>query len=251
MENFDDFEIITNEIEKIANNIKNNHVNIILSDFYKKAGLYPSLPQSTNFINHQQLSINHDQHVNIKQINQQIDTFVEKSIGRIDVILRRVIENHLKPSQIKHIMSKVILDVIQNWFEQIFDCLWELIGQLSTIGSFNHLYLRQNDQKFKDDCEYLLKYLLTHSLVFDEQPNLVMKTNSKYSATVRFLVGRKIHTLESNTVKTVLQLISSEDAQKILRNERIPDKLNTGDIINNEKFLSLDQHRKTFQSQFS
>ena len=77
--------------------------------------------------------------------------------------------------------------------------------------------------------------LLTLFLIAEKQPPQVLKTNTRFSATVRLLVGTKLNVHMSPPVVTV-SIISEAQANSLLRtspNKKSKAEYSSGEILNN------------------
>ena len=85
-------------------------------------------------------------------------------------------------------------------------------------------------------CFILLSVmLLTLFLIAEKQPPQVLKTNTRFSATVRLLVGTKLNVHMSPPVVTV-SIISEAQANSLLRtspNKKSKAEYSSGEILNN------------------
>ena len=72
-------------------------------------------------------------------------------------------------------------------------------------------------------------------LIVEKQPPQVLKTNTRFSATVRLLVGTKLNVHMSPPVVTV-SIISEAQANSLLRtspNKKSKAEYSSGEILNN------------------
>ena len=84
---------------------------------------------------------------------------------------------------------------------------------------FEALYLIKDAISISELCDgftMLLDALVKSSFVIEKQPPQVLKTNTRFSATVRLLVGPKLNVHMSPPVVTV-SIISEAQANSLLR----------------------------------
>lgn len=117
------------------------------------------------------------------------------------------------------------LDCIQRWCERLADSLWNTRGQILLIQSFQQQF-SDNDQGLKgiltdllNSVTSILQKLVNGSFVFEQQPPQVMKTNTKFSTTLRLLVGNVLNIKISNPVVKA-QIVSEAQAQRIFQTNR-------------------------------
>ncbi|CAG0889458.1 unnamed protein product [Darwinula stevensoni] len=91
------------------------------------------------------------------------------------------------------------LDKIQSWFERLFESIWEMRQQITTFQRLRESSKFQfNDQVIQVDSlasevTKLLSTLITKAFVIENQPPQVVKTCTKFAASVRLLVGGKLN----------------------------------------------------------
>lgn len=69
------------------------------------------------------------------------------------------------------------LDIIQNWFEQLTDVLWNTREQVKTLIS--EFQENSINQEINQKVENLINQLIDHSFIVEEQPSLVLRTKTK------------------------------------------------------------------------
>lgn len=69
------------------------------------------------------------------------------------------------------------LDIIQNWFEQLTDVLWNTREQVKTLIS--EFQENSINQELNQRVENLINQLIAHSFIVEEQPSLVLRTKTK------------------------------------------------------------------------
>ena len=101
---------------------------------------------------------------------------------------------------------------------------------LCAISPWKGLYFSQNYTNSKVHIK--LQFLF---LIVEKQPPQVLKTNTRFSATVRLLVGTKLNVHMSPPVVTV-SIISEAQANSLLRtspNKKSRAEYSSGEILNN------------------
>lgn len=87
------------------------------------------------------------------------------------------------------------LDCIQLWCEKLAESLWSSREQIRLMKSYQQQF-SENDQELLiilselyDSATSILQKLINGSFIIDQQPPQVMKTNTKFTTSVRLLVG--------------------------------------------------------------
>ncbi|XP_065164770.1 signal transducer and activator of transcription 5B isoform X2 [Atheta coriaria] len=130
------------------------------------------------------------------------------------------------------------LDAIQQWCENLADLIWL---NRHSVKEFQRLKLKlnletevsDNSTKLLADFTQLLSSLVTSTFIIEKQPPQVMKTNTRFTATVRLLVGGKLNVYMSPPQVRV-SIISEMQANVMLKNDKIGKNGDaSGEILNN------------------
>ncbi|KAG6462568.1 hypothetical protein O3G_MSEX013341 [Manduca sexta] len=136
------------------------------------------------------------------------------------------------------------LNTIQEWCELLADLIWSTRQQVNNVTRINTktiVELRQPHlAEMLDDMSKqvtgLLSTLVTSTFVIEKQPPQVMKTNTRFTATVRLLVGGQLNVYMTPPRVSVV-IISEQQAQLLLKSETQAGKgkqpVECGDILNN------------------
>ncbi|XP_075989939.1 signal transducer and transcription activator Stat92E isoform X2 [Anticarsia gemmatalis] len=136
------------------------------------------------------------------------------------------------------------LNTIQEWCELLADLIWTSRQQVNNVARINTktmVELRQPHlAEMLDDMSKqvtgLLSTLVTSTFVIEKQPPQVMKTNTRFTATVRLLVGGQLNVYMTPPRVSVV-IISEQQAQLLLKSETQAGKgkqpVECGDILNN------------------
>lgn len=147
------------------------------------------------------------------------------------------------------------LDELQGWFETACDVLW----QFYTLGThykllFEALPITKHGQE-KEDVENLLKDIVTNlstvimrSFIVDKQPPQVMKTQTKFQASVRLLVGSKLN-LQLNAPEVTVSILSEKQCKELVAGQTLEEIGTCGDILN-EKCVMEKKEGGILQSDF-
>lgn len=109
------------------------------------------------------------------------------------------------------------LDTIQLWCEKLAENLWSTKMQIQILSKMRqtiNLPMEPSGapdllEPAKKEMTNLLVKLVTASFVIEKQPPQVMKTNTRFTATVRLLTGSKLNIQMNNPVVKV-SIISGE-----------------------------------------
>jgi signal transducer and activator of transcription 5B len=90
------------------------------------------------------------------------------------------------------------LDIIQQWCEGLADLIWTNRQQIKELERLLSKAQAGSDgadvvAQIRDQITQLLSSLITSTFVIEKQPPQVMKTNTRFTATVRLLVGGKLN----------------------------------------------------------
>ncbi|XP_028438130.1 signal transducer and activator of transcription 6 isoform X2 [Perca flavescens] len=123
------------------------------------------------------------------------------------------------------------LNPLQTWCEQLLGVNGKLRQELMLIG--------EPIPELQERLGQLLQVLIQSSLVVDKQPPQVIKTQSKFSTTVRYLLGEKVAPGKPVVLKA--QIINELQARSL---GSVPGD-NVGELINNTAIL---EHNTTSKS---
>ncbi|XP_069382078.1 signal transducer and activator of transcription 6 [Paralichthys olivaceus] len=115
------------------------------------------------------------------------------------------------------------LNPLQTWCEQLLGVNGNLRQELMLIV--------EPIPELQDRLRQLLQVLIQSSLIVDKQPPQVIKTQSKFSTTVRYLLGDKVAPGKPVVLKA--QIINEQQARNL---SSVPGD-NVGELINNTAIL--------------
>ncbi|XP_014014218.1 signal transducer and activator of transcription 5B isoform X1 [Salmo salar] len=138
------------------------------------------------------------------------------------------------------------LDVLQSWCEKLADLIWQnrqqirraehLTQQLPLPGPMEELLTKLNS-----DITDIISALVTSTFIIEKQPPQVLKTQTKFAATVRLLVGGKLN-VHMNPPQVKAVIVSEQQAKALLKNESTRND-SSGEILNNN--CVMEYHRTT------
>ncbi|TRY64753.1 hypothetical protein DNTS_017803 [Danionella cerebrum] len=145
------------------------------------------------------------------------------------------------------------LDILQAWCEKLADMIWQnrqqirrvehLTQQLPIPGPTEELLTELNST-----VTDVISALVTSTFIIEKQPPQVLKTQTKFSATVRLLVGGKLN-VHMNPPQVKATIISEQQAKALLKNENTRND-SSGEILNNNCVMEYHQTSGTLSAHF-
>uniref|UniRef100_A0A673IH39 Signal transducer and activator of transcription n=1 Tax=Sinocyclocheilus rhinocerous TaxID=307959 RepID=A0A673IH39_9TELE len=132
------------------------------------------------------------------------------------------------------------LGPLQTWCEQLLGVNGNLRQELMLVkrdhGGAEQFHTLQ------ESLTHLLQTLIQSSLVVDKQPPQVIKTQSKFSTTVRYLLGEKM--APGKPVLLKAQIITEAQARNLGQQGVVPNE-NVGELINSTAILEHNTSSKS------
>ncbi|KAL6474760.1 hypothetical protein MHYP_G00158000 [Metynnis hypsauchen] len=145
------------------------------------------------------------------------------------------------------------LDILQSWCEKLADMIWQnrqqirrvehLTQQLPIPGPTEEL-LKELNSTVTD----IISALVTSTFIIEKQPPQVLKTQTKFAATVRLLVGGKLN-VHMNPPQVKATIINEQQAKALLKNENTRND-SSGEILNNNCVMEYHQTTGTLSAHF-
>ncbi|XP_050449500.1 signal transducer and activator of transcription 5B [Cataglyphis hispanica] len=146
------------------------------------------------------------------------------------------------------------LDMIQNWCENLADIIWSTrqhirdgIRLTNDFANFNIYVTNMLPNIFptlNTQITQLLSSLVTSTFIIEKQPPQVMKTNTRFTSTVRLLVGAKLN-VHMTPPQVKASIISESQANALLKNDKMKNGEVSGEILNNVG--SMEYHQSVGQ----
>lgn len=132
------------------------------------------------------------------------------------------------------------LDMIQGYCESLAEIIWTTRQQIKEAERLKNLISKYVDPPNLADVlpnlnaqiTQSLSHLVTSTFIIEKQPPQVMKTNTRFSATVRLLTGSKLN-VYMTPPQVKAQIICESQANALLKNEKIGKSDASGEILNN------------------
>lgn len=145
------------------------------------------------------------------------------------------------------------LDVLQAWCEKLADVIWQIRQQVRRVehqtrqlpipGPMEDL-LKELNATITD----IISALVTSTFIIEKQPPQVLKTQTKFAATVRLLVGGKLN-VHMSPPQVKATIINELQAKALLKNEANRND-SSGEILNNNCVMEYHQTTGTLSAHF-
>ncbi|XP_026679508.1 signal transducer and activator of transcription 5B isoform X2 [Diaphorina citri] len=143
------------------------------------------------------------------------------------------------------------LDMIQGYCESLAEIIWMTRQQIKEAERLKNLISKYVDPPNMVDVlpnlnaqiTQCLSHLVTSTFIIEKQPPQVMKTNTRFSATVRLLTGSKLN-VYMTPPQVKAQIICESQANALLKNEKIGKSDASGEILNNMGVMEYNTHSK-------
>ncbi|XP_056094680.1 signal transducer and activator of transcription 6 [Rhinichthys klamathensis goyatoka] len=132
------------------------------------------------------------------------------------------------------------LGSLQTWCEQLLGVNGNLKQELMLMKADHGE--AEEFHTLQESLALLLQTLIQNSLVVDKQPPQVIKTQSKFSSTVRYLLGEKM--VPGKPVVLKAQIITEAQARNLGQQSIVPNE-NVGDLLN---YTAILEHNTASKS---
>ncbi|ROT83581.1 signal transducer and activator of transcription 5B isoform X2 [Penaeus vannamei] len=184
------------------------------------------------------------------------------TIDRLNSLQQRILDEELinwKRDQQMHGNGKPFnpnkLDQIQEWCEALAEIIWLNRHQIKECerhqtkipiappGGVDML------PTLNSHITRLLSSLVTSTFIIEKQPPQVMKTNTRFTATVRLLVGGKLN-VNMTPPQVRVSIISEAQANALLKNDQMNKGEQSGEILNNTGTMEYNQTSRQLSVSF-
>lgn len=150
------------------------------------------------------------------------------------------------------------LDNVQEWCESLADLIWQNRQQVKETDrlkqklSLDPPGVQDHLPGLINQVTRLLSSLVTSTFIIEKQPPQVMKTNTRFTSTVRLLVGSQLN-VHMTPPQVKVSIISEVQAGTLLKNGN--DKLSikneaSGEILNNTGTMEYQQATRQLSVSF-
>uniref|UniRef100_A0AAG5D3Y4 Signal transducer and activator of transcription n=1 Tax=Anopheles atroparvus TaxID=41427 RepID=A0AAG5D3Y4_ANOAO len=146
------------------------------------------------------------------------------------------------------------LDTIQAWCANLAEIIWSTMGQIRfVIQSTSELDVEQEDvpdplRQAMNDVGTLFKTLIPSTFIIENQPPQVIKTNTRFSASVRLLVGNALNSKMVNA-QVKASIISEAQVRQTQLTGKVPEQ-SCGEIMHNIDNLVYTETSKKLSAIF-
>ncbi|KAF7282323.1 signal transducer and transcription activator Stat92E isoform X2 [Rhynchophorus ferrugineus] len=148
------------------------------------------------------------------------------------------------------------LDQIQDWCESLAEIIWHSRQQIKEVERLKQK-LALDPPGVVDvlpsllaEITQLLSSLVTSTFIIEKQPPQVMKTNTRFTATVRLLVGGKLN-VHMNPPQVKVTIISESQANLLLKSDKlVKGSDSSGEILNNTGTMEYQQTTRQLSVSF-
>ncbi|KAB7505902.1 Signal transducer and activator of transcription 5B [Armadillidium nasatum] len=184
------------------------------------------------------------------------------TIDRLAAIQQRILDEELinwkKEQRMAgngRLMCAGKLDQIQAWCDSLAEIIWlnrhqikECERHLSQMplktGGYINLLPTLNEHITR-----LLSSLVTSTFIIEKEPPQVMKTNTRFTSTVRLLVGGKLN-VNMTPPQVRVTIISECQAQSLLQTDSTMKNDASGEILNNTGTMEYNQSNRQLSVTF-
>lgn len=210
----------------------------------------PATPQITEMIrNLERMKQIGEQELNVKVsgLVQRRLALVEKlqeTLERLTALQQRVLDRELISWKRDQQMAgngrpfdECRLNTIQEWCEQLAEIIWQNRHQIKECerhctklplpapGGVDML------PSLNQHITRLLSSLVTSTFIIEKEPTQVLKTNTRFTATVRLLVGGKLN-VYMTPPQVRVSIINEGQANALLKNDSMGRNEQSGEILN-------------------
>ncbi|KAK9728257.1 STAT protein, protein interaction domain [Popillia japonica] len=148
------------------------------------------------------------------------------------------------------------LDTIQEWCESLAELIWLNRQQIKEAERLKQKLPLDapgvNDflPQLVGEITQLLSTLVTSTFIIEKQPPQVMKTNTRFTATVRLLVGGKLN-VHMTPPQVKVTIISESQANILLKSDKLGKNGDaSGEILNNTGTMEYQQTTRQLSVSF-
>lgn len=148
------------------------------------------------------------------------------------------------------------LDAIQEWCESLAELIWLNRQQIKEVErlkqklALDPVGVADVLPQLLTDITQLLSTLVTSTFIIEKQPPQVMKTNTRFTATVRLLVGGKLN-VHMTPPQVKVTIISESQANILLKNDKLGKSGDSsGEILNNTGTMEYQQATRQLSVSF-
>ncbi|XP_059486030.1 signal transducer and activator of transcription 5B isoform X2 [Neocloeon triangulifer] len=193
---------------------------------------------------------------NVIQFRIQLADQLKETVGILHTLQARVLDDELirwkREQQLAGNGScfNSNLDSIQEWCEALAEIIWMNRQQIKEADRLKQKLAFEPPgvidilPSLNSQITQLLSSLVTSTFIIEKQPPQVMKTNTRFTSTVRLLVGGKLN-VHMTPPQVKVSIISESQANSLLKNDKTAKGDASGEILNNTG--TMEYHQATRQ----
>jgi len=260
-----------NETEEMMRACK-SEMEILTTDIYQYRGLEAQFEQfkKQNGENNPEVK---KMKVNVDKMQQQVAQKYNMMASRRGELVNVMVANYHQIQELQtHVMDKELIDwkreqqlsgngktmalsleVLQEWCEGLAQILWEMRTQTKQLLHDKEQLADNNEQTRQlpdllKEVTNLLSNLVTGTFIIEKQPPQVMKTNTRFTATVRLLVGGQLQ-VHMASPSVCVNIVSELQAGQLLNSTAHGsgkrEEFSSGEILNGQG--NMEYHAATRQ----
>ncbi|XP_046749375.1 signal transducer and activator of transcription 5B isoform X1 [Diprion similis] len=204
----------------------------------------------------QELLLNHKV-TGLLQLRMTLADKLKDTIARLNNLQSRVLDDELirwkRDQQLagNGATFNSNLDSIQEWCESLAELIWHNRQQIKEAErlkqklALDHPGVQDILPTLNSQITQLLSSLVTSTFIIEKQPPQVMKTNTRFTSTVRLLVGGKLN-VHMTPPQVKVSIISEAQANALLKSDKMAKSGEaSGEILNNTG--TMEYHQATRQ----
>lgn len=205
---------------------------------------------------HQDSILKH-QVATLLQLRMSIIDKLKDTVTRLTMLQSRVLDEELikwkRDQQLSGNGAPFVsqLDAIQDWCESLAELIWLNRQQIKEVERLKSQFPLENGNVpdlltgLNLTITRLLSSLVTSTFIIEKQPPQVMKTNTRFTSTVRLLVGGRLH-VNMSPPQVKVSIISEAQANALLKSDKNSKNSEaSGEILNNSG--TMEYHPGTRQ----
>lgn len=198
----------------------------------------------------------------LQQLNDDLNYLIDRfrlSIEQAQGLTTSIIDKHLihwKLNQKIFASSFAIisLDTIQVWCGRLAEGLWNIRKYIRTMQSYYQEFAinHPNSQIFLTDLPNMVSNVLQHlingSFIIDRQPPQVLRTNNRFTASVRLLVGHVL-SIKITNPDVKVSILSGAQVQRIAQTTNFRE-VTVGEILNGNSAMDYSDAQRQLGATF-
>ncbi|XP_065683971.1 signal transducer and activator of transcription 5B isoform X2 [Hydra vulgaris] len=175
---------------------------------------------------------------------QAMVTFLQEELAGWRAMQQKSLSGALKPDP---------LDEIQKWFQITTDIMWKAAHVNTQFRCLEEQLLLSNSllqsiDQISNEFEKGFSNLVQWSFLVDKQPKQVLKTQTKFQASVRLLIGSKLN--QMSLPEVTVSILSEKQCKELLSGKNLADIGTCGEILNDKCVMELDKETSTLHAEF-